>query len=70
MKRLTVQRILDIQEAICADQVLMTEYRTAQAAFLEMLLRLPPSHQDTIMDYLGACIELHLRMLENAIEAK
>ena len=70
MERLTAQRILDIQEKICADQVLMVEYRTAQTAFLEMLPHLPQAQQDIIMNYLGVCVELHLRMLENALEAK
>ena len=70
MDRMTARGILDTQEKVCADEFLATEYRTAQAAFLKMLPHLPQDQQDTIMDYLGVCVELHLRMLENAIEMK
>lgn len=62
--------ILDVQEQIRADQMLLSEYETAQKAFLAMLTQLTDAQRDILLDYLGVCVEIHLRMLEIAIEMK
>ena len=70
MDRNALERILDVQEMIQSDDVLMGEYESVQAAFLEMLPQLTEAQRDTLLDYLGVCVEIHLRMLEKAIEMK
>ena len=70
MDRKALERILDVQEMIQSDDVLMGEYESVQAAFLEMLPQLTEAQRDTLLDYLGVCVEIHLRMLEKAIEMR
>ena len=66
----TAKRILEAQERIRMDSVLAGEYQAAHGAFLEMLPQLTQAHQEILLDYLGVCVEMHLRMLEKAIEMK
>ena len=70
MNQETAKRILEAQEQIRLDTVLTGEYRAAHGAFLEMLPQLTRLQQAVLMDYLGVCVEMHLRMLEKAIEMK
>lgn len=53
---------------IHSDDILMSEYRAAHAAFLEILPQLTEVQQGVLLDYLGVCVEIHLRMLEGAIK--
>ena len=68
MRQTTAKRILDIQEMLRADTTLMDEYRERHTEFLAMLLKLNEDQKSVLMDYLGVCIEIHLRMLEEAIK--
>ena len=70
MKQLTAKRILDIQECILTDNTRVEEYKVTQTAFLTMLPELTEVQRDILLDYLGVCVELHLQMLEKAIEMK
>ena len=64
MDRKCTERILDIQEWIQSDSDLMGEYREHHARFLGMLDELTEVQQEILMNYLGICIEMHLKMLE------
>lgn len=66
MNRNSTVRIMDIQERIQSDADLMGEYNIHHAKFLAVLDELTESQQDILMDYLGICIEIHLKMLEEA----
>ena len=66
MNRNSAQRVLDIQERIQSDADLMGEYNIHHAKLLAVLDELTESQQDILMDYLGICIEIHLKMLEEA----
>ena len=66
MDREVAERIVAIQEIIHSNFALMEEYREYQAEFLKMLPELNEKQQNILMDYLGICIEIHLRMLEEA----
>ena len=66
MDRKSTERILNIQERIQSDSVLMEEYNTHHARFLQMQNELTKSQQEILMNYLGICIEIHLKMLEEA----
>ena len=68
MDRKVVECILDIQDKIHSDDVLMSEYKAAHAAFLEMLAQLTEVQQTILLDYLGVCVEIHLRMLEESLK--
>ena len=68
MDQKVVDRILDIQEAVQCDVTLMKEYQEYHAQFLAMLDELEPAHQNTLMNYLGVCIEIYMRMMEAAIK--
>ena len=66
MDREVASRIVTIQEIVQSDLALMEEYREYHAEFLKMLPELNEKQQNILMDYLGICIEIHLRMLEEA----
>ena len=66
MDRKCAERIQNIQERIQSDSDLMGEYNTHHARFLQMQDELSESQREILMDYLGVCIEIHLRMLEEA----
>ena len=66
MDREVAERIVAIQEIIQSNFALMEEYREYHAEFLKMLPELNEKQQNILMDYLGICIEIHLRMLEEA----
>ena len=66
MDREVAERIVTIQEIIQSNFALMEEYREYHAEFLKMLPELNEKQQNILMDYLGICIEIHLRMLEEA----
>ena len=68
MDRKSTERILNIQERIQSDSELMGEYNVHHARFLQMQNELTESQQEILMNYLGICIEIHLRMLEEAIK--
>ena len=63
MEQFVVNRILDIQETLRSDPGLMAEHEAAQRAFLTTLPELTEKHRDILWDYLGVCVEIHLRML-------
>ena len=67
MNRNSAERIMELQEQIQSDFALMGEYKRHHAKFLEMLHSLSQDQQDILTNYLGVCIEIHLRMLEEAI---
>ena len=66
MDRKSTERILNIQERIQSDSELMGEYNVHHARFLQMQNELTESQQEILMNYLGICIEIHLKMLEEA----
>lgn len=68
MNQDTANRILDIQEQIREDVLLMREYEDAQAAFLELVSELSGEQRNVLLDYLGVCVEIHLRMLEESLK--
>ena len=70
MNQDAVKQILDIQEQIRTDTVLMGEYEAAQTEFLKLLSELAENQQNILLDYLGVCIEIHLRMLEESNKKK
>ena len=62
----TVKRILDAQENL--DPELLREYAKHQQLFLELLHRMPEREQHILIDYLGICLEIHLKLLESIAE--
>ena len=66
MDREVASRIVTIQEIVQSDLALMDEYKEHHAKFLKILPELNEKQQNILMDYLGICIEIHLRMLEEA----
>ena len=66
MNRNSAERIMDIQERIQSDSDLMEEYKVHHAKFLGMLDELNESQHNILVNYLGICIEIHLKMLEEA----
>lgn len=69
MNQITVNRILDVQELVRTDQPLMADYESRQLAFLEILPELTEKQKNILLDYLGVCVEVHLRMLELCCES-
>ena len=70
MDQSVVKRILDIQDMIRSAAGLMAEHDAAQRAFLAMLPELTESQRNIIWDYLGVCLEIHLRMLALACDSQ
>ena len=68
MDRETAKRIVDLQEKIQSDTLLMDEYRELHARFIQMQAEINENQRNILMDYLGICIEIHLKMLEEAIK--
>ena len=66
MTRETAMKILDAQEKL--DKELMNEYRERHDLFLQLLYRLQEKEQNILMDYLGVCLEIHLKLLETIAE--
>ena len=64
----TAKRIVDLQEKIQSDTLLMDEYRELHARFIQMQAEINENQRNILMDYLGICIEIHLKMLEEAIK--
>ena len=68
MDRETAKRIVDLQEKIQSDTLLMDEYRELHARFIQLQTEINENQRNILMDYLGICIEIHLKMLEEAIK--
>ena len=66
MDREAASRIVTIQEIVQSDLALMDEYKEHHAKFLKILPELNEIHQEILMNYMGICNEIHLRMLEEA----
>ena len=59
MKVETAKKILEAQERI--DRELTGEYGFRQERFLKVLQNLSQDQRSTVLDYLGVCIEIHLK---------
>lgn len=71
MEKKVLERFLDIQEQALHDEGYIQIYRNYQAAqgpFLRFLTDLQQPQQDIILRYIGACADLHHRLMEIACE--
>ena len=63
------RKIIEVQEVLLLDeryQQLNAEYDLYGRQFAEVLRELSPRQRSVVEDYLGVCVEMHLRMLEAA----
>ena len=70
MSREASRKLLQLQEAAMEDETyrqLMDEHGARNERFLEVVQSLSEEQQTAINDYLGVLIEMHLRMLEQAL---
>ena len=70
MRKELSKKILQLQEAAMEDETyrqLMDEHGARNERFLEVVQSLSEEQQTAIYDYLGVLIEMHLRMLEQAL---
>lgn len=68
MNQETVRNILDAQEQLASG--LLGEYYVRQKEFLQILDNISKDKRDVILDYLGICVEIHLKLLEFLGEKK
>ena len=70
MSREASRKLLQLQEATMEDETyrqLMDEHGARNERFLEVVQSLSEEQQTAIYAYLGVLIEMHLRMLEQAL---
>ena len=70
MRKELSKKILQLQEAAMEDETyrqLMDEHGVRNERFLQVVQSLSEEQQTAIFDYLGVLIEMHLRMLEQAL---
>lgn len=71
MQQEILNRYLEIQERALHDERYMRiygEYRKAQKQFLTLIENLDTERQDVLLAYIGACGDLHFRLMELACE--
>jgi hypothetical protein len=67
MKISVQQRLLAAQEAAIKDddyRQLALEHEEMNRTLLILLESLPEEQKETVLDYLGLCAQMHMRMLE------
>lgn len=73
MDKVTLNRILDVQEMALADetyQELYAQYQEYSDSFLDLLNVLPDRQQMVLEDFLSISAAMHLRLMELAVRTR
>ena len=70
MDAFAAKKILELQDVVRIDpeyRQLVAEHEVLNTRLLSQLETMTPSQQSAVMDYIGLCIEIHLKLLSQAV---
>ena len=73
MDKEITEKLLQIQDKLLTDiqyQALYKEYKALDTAFKQLVFQMDDDTQSVIWDYLGICVQMHLKMVESALDTE